>query len=238
VARHEAGPDRVLFLSLRQTIQRLPVWIRINAWGVALSLPIVSWPAAQAGLYQAVRDSLLDPFDQHLNIRASFLKGFRQQFARSLAIALINVGVWVGGILAIIFWTTRPEYALRFFAIVAISVLFFWWLSQVFIYPVLIENPVASLLEIYRRTFLLVLSRPAHAVVFGLLNVTFGLIELLLLGPSLLFIPTLSALVSIQGMWAITGDVIPDLFDPVEYADGKTKKPITNKQKNKNRESQ
>ena len=235
--RHLAGPERVLFLSLRQTLQRLPVWIRINAWGVALSLPIVSWPAAQAGLYQAVHDSLLDPFDQHLTVRASFLKGFRQQFARSLAIALINLAVWVGGILAIIFWTTRPEYALRFFAVVAISVLFFWWLSQVFIYPVLIENPVASLLEIYRRTFHVVLARPAHALVFGLLSATFGLIEVLLLGPSLLFIPTLSALVSIQGMWAITGDVIPDLFDPVEYAEGKAKKPITAKQKNKNRES-
>ncbi len=230
MARNLAGPDRVLFLSLRQTIQRLPVWIRVNAWGFALSLLIISWPAAQTGLYQAVRDCLLDPFDQHLNIRQSFLKGFRQQFARSLAIALINLGVWMGGILAIIFWTTRPEYALRLFAIVAISVLFFWWLGQVFIYPVLIENPVASLLEIYRRTFRLVLSRPTHAFVFGLLNATFGLIELLLLGPSLLIIPTLSALVSIQGMWAITGDVIPDLYDPVEYAEGKTRLANTDKQ--------
>jgi hypothetical protein len=231
VARHLAGPDRILFLSLRQTIQRLPVWIRVNAWGIALSLLIISWPAAQAGLYQAVRDSLLDPFDQHQNIRQSFLKGFREQFVRSLAIALINLGVWIGGILAIIFWTTRPEYPLRFFAIVAICVLFFWWLGQVFIYPVLIENPVASLLDVYRGTFRVVLARPAHALVFGLLNATFGLIGLLLLGPSLLFIPTLSALVSIQGMWAITGGVIPDLFDPVEYAEGKTRLTEIDKQK-------
>jgi uncharacterized membrane protein YesL len=216
-----AGPDQVLMLSLKQTLQRLPIWIRINAWVLALSLPIITWPAAQAGLYHAVRASLLDPFDQKTTVRESFLRGFNQYFVHSLLIVFLNALVVGLGLGALIFWTTREEPALRLFAIVTISFLFVWWLVQVFIFPVQAENPSASLGEIYRYTFRLVLSQPVYAVVISLLNATLFLVQVLLLGPSLLFVPTLTALISIQGLWGMTGSEIPDLVDPVVYANSK-----------------
>jgi uncharacterized membrane protein YesL len=216
-----AGPDQVLMLSLRQTLQRLPIWIRINIWGLVLSLPLVTWPAAQAGLYHAVRESLLDPYDQKPNVRESFLRGFKEYFVHSLLIVFLNALVLGLGFITVIFWTTREEPALRLFAIVAISFLFVWWLVQVFVFPVQVENPSASLKEIYRFTFRLVLSQPVYAVVISLLNATLFLVQVLLLGPSLLFVPTLVALISIQGLWGMTGSEIPDLVDPVAYANSK-----------------
>jgi uncharacterized membrane protein YesL len=216
-----AGPDQVLMLSLRQTLQRLPVWVRINAWSLAFSLPIVTWPAAQAGLYNAARDSLLDPYGQKLNLRDSFLRGFKQYFAHSLCFALLNVLVYGFGLIAVIFWTTRAEPALRLFAIVAIVFIFIWWLAQGFVLPVQVEYPVASLKEIYRYAFRLVLSRPVYAFVVSLLLATLFLVQVALFGPSLFFVPTLTAILSIQSLWGMTAQEIPDLVDPVEYANAR-----------------
>jgi hypothetical protein len=37
------------------------------------------------------------------------------------------------------------------------------------------------------------------------------------MGPILLLVPSLAALISIQAYWAMVGEEIPDFIDPVEY---------------------
>ena len=46
--------------------------------------------------------------------------------------------------------------------------------------------------------------------------VIFGIV---LLGPSLLYVPTLLALISIQALWGMTCTEIPDLQNPVQYTE-------------------
>ncbi len=216
-----AGPPTpydVLLLSLRQIYRRMAFWVRVNIWALVFSLPLLTWPAAQAGLYHAIREGLRDPFEVQVSARQAFLQGFARHGKMGTALAVINVLTLVIIVFAIFYWITRDQPGLKFITVVAISFWIFWWLCQSFLWPVLVEHPAASVWEVCRRTVRVVLAAPLFALVVALANTALSLVGLLLLGPMLLVVPALIALISIQGLWAMTGVEIPDLADPVEYA--------------------
>lgn len=222
-------PEDILLLSVKQSYGRLAFWLRVNVWALVFSVPLVTWPAAQAGLYHAVREGLRDPFEAQVNPRQAFWQGFARHFKQGTALAVLNLLALIVIVLAILFWITRESLGLKFVAAIAISMWIFWWLCQAFLWPMLVEHPAASIWQVWRETIRLVLAKPVFALVVACAHTALTMMGLLLLGPSLLIVPSLIALISIQGLWAMTGVEIPDLADPVEYANRRnqpTERPV------------
>lgn len=219
MARDCTGADQVLLLSLKQSIRRIAFLIRVCVWWLMLSLLVVTIPPALAGLYYAVREGLRDPFELTVKPREAFLRGVGLHVWRSYGLALINLAVL--GIIgfAFYFWFTREEPILRAVTLLAICFFFYWWLCQPFLLPLLVEQPDLDPWQVCRRAMRLVALSPFYAFAITLANTILSIFGVLLLGPSLLYIPTLMALISIQAVWGMTCTEIPDLVDPVVYAE-------------------
>jgi uncharacterized membrane protein YesL len=205
------GPDQVLVLSFQQSFRRVAFWIRLCVWFLMLSLLVVTIPPASAGLYHAVRAALLDPLELTVSPRREFLRGVGLHFKRSYILAALNLVFLSIIISAILFWFTRQDQVQRSVTIIAISFLLIWWLCQPFLLPGLVEYPKLSAWQVYRQTLCVVLSSPLYAFAIALAHTIISVFLILLLGPSLLYIPALLALISIQALWGMTGTLIPDL---------------------------
>lgn len=213
------GADRVLLLSLKQSFGRIGYLIRVCVWWLMLSLLVVTIPPALAGLYHAVREGLLDPFDLSVKPRQEFLRGVGLHLKRSYILTLINLFFLAVILLGIFFWFTREDAMQRLVTILALAFLVFWWLCQPFLFPVLVEEPGLSAWHVYRRAMRLVILSPFYALAITLATTLLWIAGFILFGPSLLYIPSLIALISIQAVWGMTCTEIPDLVDPVTYAE-------------------
>lgn len=214
----------LLILSLKQSIGRLPFWVRPNLWYILLSLPIVTIPAASAALHHTVSEGLLDPSERRTKPRQEFRKAFFSLFGRSLVLSLINICALALIIWTFSFWMGFDNRILNYVSILVIYFGFMWWLCQPFIFPVLIENPNLQLQKVIAIVVRLAFSQPFYALVVTFIRTIFSIFGLVLLGPVLLIIPVFNALFSIQAYWTMTGKKIPDLIDPVVYADLMDKK--------------
>jgi hypothetical protein len=207
----------LVFLCVRQLYQRIYFWVRPNFWTVLLSIPLIAAPAAQAALYYTLCAGLRDPGESLVDLRKTFKSGFFRFFGRSLALSLINLAALALILLSIYFWIGFQDSWLQWVTMIALYFLAMWWLTQPFLYPVLVENPDLSAIKTMRRAVLIALARPFHAMFITMLNTLLSIIGLALLGPVLFVIPALVGLISIQITWHLTGVEIPDLVDRSEY---------------------
>jgi hypothetical protein len=212
-------PMSVITLSFRQTLKRVLLWGRLGVWRIAFSLPIVTIPAAKAAFYQAVAEALRDPFDQNINPREAFVRGFFDHAARATAVAVLNLFAFVVIAFAILFWSAQEPFYLNLLAGIALPFLLLWWMCQPHLYPALVEHAHLPVLGLLKLVIRLALRHPLYSfvAVFSL-NWLF-LLTLPLIGPlSLMVIPFL-ALVSTQAYWVTADITLPDLVDPVRYAE-------------------
>jgi hypothetical protein len=224
--------NRLPFFSLvslcsRQLFNRLAVWLKLNLWFVLLIVPILTIPAAKAALFHTVKEELRDPFENRIKPREEFRKAFFALFGRSFLLSVINFIVLVFIIAAFYFWIGIEPVILRYLTILVIYFAVMWWICQPFLYPILVENPELPLQEVCKRVIRLAISQPFYAFTITFLVTILNIIGIILLGPVLLVIPTLTAIVSTQAYWAMTGKEIPDLIDPIVYAN-RQEKPISN----------
>lgn len=206
---NDTGLDRVLALSVRQAFQRIAFWLRVNIWHALTGVLILTLPVAAAAMYHTVRAGLLDPFETRVNIRTEFALGMRMHFKRSYGLAGLNLAALGAIILAVAFWFTR-EAPLQYVTAIVLAFFAFWWLCQPFLFPMLVEHPDLAVGTIVRLTARLVIRTPLVAFVVAMAHSAIALITILLMGPSLLFAPTFTALIGIQSMWSMTSVSIPD----------------------------
>ncbi len=204
-------------LCARQLFQRIYFWIRPNFWSALLSIPLVTAPAAQAALYYTICAGLRDPGESQVEVRKTFKAGFFRFFGRSLALSLLNLAVLAVILFAIYFWLGFQGSPLQWVTIIALYFLVMWWLTQPFLYPLLVECPQFSVVQVIRQAVLIALARPFHALFITMLNTLLTVVGLALLGPVLFLIPALVGLISIQATWHLTGIEIPDRVDRAEY---------------------
>jgi len=207
----------IITLSVKQIFQRMAFWIPPNLWAVLLSIPIVTWPAAKAALYKTVVDGLRDPSGIRIMPRQVFRQAFFQYLSKSILLSFFNLLVLVTILISIYFWIGQGQRLLNYVAIIALIFFMMWWMCQPFLFPVMVENPSLSLPQLIRQVIILVSRQPLNAFLVTLTTTLITLLGLVLLGPILLLIPSLAALISIQAYWAMVGEEIPDFIDPVEY---------------------
>jgi uncharacterized membrane protein YesL len=207
----------IITLSVKQVFQRMAFWILPNLWAVLLSIPIVTWPGAKAALYKTVADGLRDPSGIRIKPRQVFRQAFFQHLSKSILLSSINLFVLMIILISIYFWIGQGQRLLNYVAIIALFFFMMWWLCQPFLFPVMVENPSLSLPQLIRQVIILVSRQPLYAFLVTLTTTLITLLGLVLLGPVLLLVPSLAALISIQAYWAMVGEEIPDFIDPVEY---------------------
>lgn len=216
---YEIDPMGLITLSARQTLRRVLFWARLAVWRFFFSLPLITMPAAKAAFYHAVAAGLRDPFEQQARPRALFVQGFFDHFVRSTLVSLTNLLALAVILFGILFWAAQEQFYLNLLAGLALPFLVFWWLCQPYLYPVLVDNPGDSVRQVFRRVFRLAAGHPLYSFVQAFSLTLLALASVLLVGPLSLVTAPFLALVAVQGTWAVNGAVIPDLVDPVRYAD-------------------
>jgi uncharacterized membrane protein YesL len=208
----------VIILSFKTLYRRLQFWIQPNILSVLFSLLILSGPAAKAGLYRTVADGLRDPAGVRVRVLASMQKGIRENFLRALLLCAIKWLTFFLIAFSIFFWVRQETWLLRVVSIVGFYGLVLWWLATAYSYPILVENPSLGIWKVMRRSLTLAFRRPIDSFLFAVIRTLLLILGLILLGPIMLIIPAVRAILALHAYWFITDEEIPGFVDPVEYA--------------------
>jgi uncharacterized membrane protein YesL len=214
----EASAWDVVVLSFKLLFKRIHFWIRPNLAFVILSIPIITGPGAKAALFHSISEGLKDPAGSRISIRSELKKGFHNYFWRSFLLSLIKFASLAVILAAIYFWVTRPEIGLRYISILAFYGLVMWWLASGYIYPILITHPEYKLLAVLGAAIRLAFQKPFESLLFAVVSTLLFILGLALLGPILLVIPALRAILLIQGYWYLAEFEIPGFLPEDVYA--------------------
>lgn len=209
----------VVVLSFKLLFQQVQFWIRPNLWLVLLSLPVITAPAAKAGMYQTVAAGLRDPALAQTKPRQEMKEGFFKHMWRAFGLALIKWLLLAIIVVSIFFWIQQDTWLLRSISIISIYVFVIWWLSVGFLYPILVDNPEASIAQVFRQGALLAFQKPFESLLFAVVSSLLHALGLFLLGPILLVVPVLRSILHLHAYWYLTGQVIPGFMDLVEYTE-------------------
>jgi uncharacterized membrane protein YesL len=185
-----------------------------NLLWLALSLPIVTWPAATAGLFyligRVVKEEL--DFEPRYARVSDFWEGFRRFGWRASLLALIDllallmIGValrfygegqieWLG-------WLVGP------ISLIGLA----WAGAQLYLYPLLIQRPERSAWELAREAFLIAISYPLYTLSLLATATVLAIGAGLLAGPVLLIFFSLLAMfgtVALRLVLIQRGEIVP-----------------------------
>lgn len=182
---------RVLAHSLNDLFRAIGPLIAANLLWLALSLPVVTAPAALAGLYYfaglVVRGQ--DP------TISSFFAGFRQYFVRSWALAALNLGLLAALLVNFFFYLGQANEWMRIIAIPIFYLLLLWLCVQTYLFPLMLQpesgetqsegtsaiNPV----PVFKAAIRMTLAEPLYSGVIGLAVLAWIALNVALAGPIL-----------------------------------------------------
>lgn len=158
-----------------------------NVVWLALSLPIVTWPAATAGLFWLVRQVVQEELDgaPRETRLGDFWVGFRQHGIRSTVLTAIDTAAFVAIVVAILFYSQSPAEPLRWLLgpLVLIGVL--WAGGQLYLYPLLLERAEQPPLQVLREALLTAVAFPPLTLALLVTSVILAAAAAVLLGPIL-----------------------------------------------------
>ena len=169
--------------------RHLGMLVVANILWLLLSLPIVTWPAATAGLFYLVRRVVQEelegtPREARLG---DFWDGFQQYWLRSSLLIVIDLaGLGVIAV-ALVFYGGRPEEPLRWLVGPIGLVGLAWIAAQLYIFPLLLERTENRSWEIMREALLMTLGYPLQSLSL-LLTVLVLLIAAVALAGPVLFV--------------------------------------------------
>jgi uncharacterized membrane protein YesL len=155
---------RVLWRALRHLNHRGYVYVWANLLWFALSLPLITAPAAWAGLVKMSRTAYTTPSGD-LN---DFLEGFRENLRRGALMAVLNVvivGLNVANFLAYQNQTDPTAYVLRGAWLLILAT---WFALQFYMWPLLYEMKEPSLAGALRNAGVMILLNPVFTLVLWL----------------------------------------------------------------------
>lgn len=192
-------------LALKVFWRRLGLMLTANVLWLAMSLLVVTWPAATAGLFYLVRrvadeELLADPRPAAIG---DFWEGFRLHWGRSTLLSLGNLAALGGLLVALRFYGEGTIEPLSWLVGPITLCIVVWAGAQLFLYPLLLHRPERPPLAIAREALLLTVSYPGAAFLSLLTNLALLAGALILAGPILLVFFALIAVLQTVGMRAI-----------------------------------
>jgi hypothetical protein len=164
-------------------------------------------------MYDIVHDFLFNPLHKTTNPLRKMAKHLQIQFRRSLFVEVVKWTTFLVIIVSIAFWFSRTESWLRFIAIIAIYGLVLWQLISTFVYPVMTNKQNASASNSIRIATRLVLSKPFECFFYGAISFLLLLVSVILLGPILVVVPVLIAILATLGYQQLVGTDFGNVFN-------------------------
>ena len=183
----------------------LQYWFLFNISFLSHSLLIVSIPGAKAALTAAVWKGLENVDGMKREDVSEMRPIVKRLLFKALKISLLkNAGFFAIGF-SIWFWVSRPEVGLRYISILAIYGLVLGWMTNFYLYPVLVEDETRSVKTVFKKAFLMGFQHPFESLLFGGIDFVLFLIEVLFFGPLMVVAPSLRRLLSVLGYWHVIG---------------------------------
>lgn len=199
----------VVYLSFRLCFERLGFLMLLNLWTVLLCIPVVTAPAAVAALTVAVREGLLAEHKGAAAARGWFRAAFFRYLGPALALAVVNLVTGSLVLLACGFWFTQEPWYWKLPGVAAGFAAVLWWLCQPLLWPALVDLPEPSVAGAMQRSARMALAYPLDALYVTLINTILLALGVVLLGPILLVVPALLAVISVQTFWFLQGRPLP-----------------------------
>ena len=170
--------------------RHLGMLVLANILWLLLSLPVVTWPAATAGLFYLVRRVVQEdlegsPSEARLS---DFWDGFRRHGLRSSVLMAIDVaGVGVIGV-ALLFYGRSTEEPLRWLVGPIGLAALAWIAAQLYVYPLLLQRPGNRPWEIMREALLVAIGYPLSSLSLLVTIIVLMIAAIALAGPVLFVI--------------------------------------------------
>jgi uncharacterized membrane protein YesL len=192
-------------LALKIFWRRMGLLLVANVLWVAMTLLVVTWPAATAGLFYLVRrvadeELLADP---HSATIADFWRGFREQWRRSTLLSVGNLAVLGVLLVSLRFYGEGTIEALSWLVGPISLCLVVWAGTQLFLYPLLLHRIEQSPVAIAREAFLMTISYPLTTALTLLTVLILLAAAVILAGPILFIFFSLIAVLQTVGLRAI-----------------------------------
>jgi uncharacterized membrane protein YesL len=158
-----------------------------NILWLLLSLPIVTWPAATAGLFYLVRRVVQEEMEgspQEARL-GDFWDGFRQYWLRSSVLSVIDLaGLGLIAVALVFYWGSTEE-PLRWLVGPIGLIGLAWITAQLYVYPLLFERTESSPLAIMREALLMALGYPLSSLSLLVTVTVLAIAAVALAGPVL-----------------------------------------------------
>jgi len=203
-----------LTTTIRLVWRRLGLLLSANVLWLALALPIVTWPAATAGLFylvgRVVREEL--DFEPRYARLGDFWEGFRSHGWRGSLLALIDLLALLLIVVALRFYGQSSTDWLRWLigpiALIGLA----WAVAQLYLYPLLIQRPERPAWEVAREAFLIAISYSIFSLSLLLTAIVLAVAAAVLAGPVLLIFFSLLATfetIALRFVLIHRGEIVP-----------------------------
>jgi uncharacterized membrane protein YesL len=167
--------------------RRLGLMVVANVLWLLMSLLIVTWPAATAGLFALVRRIVTEELDDvTLETRiGDFWDGFRAHWQRGTLVTLLDlagVGIIV---VAFVFYGRSTVEPLRWLVGPIALVLIAWLAANLYVYPLLLHRRYSTAWEVLREALLVALAYPLTSLSLLITSLVLAVPAVVLAGPVL-----------------------------------------------------
>ncbi len=188
----------IVTISARLFYRRLGIFLGANVLWILTSLPIVTLPAATAGLFYVVSRVIADERDLELEEAtiSDFWVGFRGYWQSFSWLTFFNLVIFLLlGYSAVFYWRSSVE-PLSWLVGPLIILFVTFSAMQLYVFPLRLVYQADSTWNIFRRAFFLVLSRPMDSILLVIWQLMLTVVCFALGGPVLFLL--FSALALLQ----------------------------------------
>jgi uncharacterized membrane protein YesL len=175
-------------IAARLLWRRLGLLVLANIVWLLLSLLVVTWPAATAGLFTLARRVVADELDgTPVEARMSdFWDGFTRYGLRSSLLTVIDLAGIGVIVVALLFYGRSTTEPVRWLVGPIALIGLVWLAAQMYLYPLLLQRPEARPWEIVREALLMVIAYPLSSLSLLLTSLVLLVAAVALAGPVLL----------------------------------------------------
>jgi uncharacterized membrane protein YesL len=167
--------------------RRIGLLVLANLLWLALSLPIITWPAATAGLFTLVRRVVAEeldgaPYEARIG---DFWEGFKAHGVRGSLLTLLDLAGLSVIVVALNFYGRNAAEPLRWLIGPIVLVALVWLSAQLYVFPLLLQRLAYRPWEIMREALLIALAYPLSTLSLLLTSLIVAVAAVVLAGPVL-----------------------------------------------------
>ena len=174
----------VFTASARLSFRRIGLLMVANILWWLLSLPLITWPPATAGLYHVAR-RLTHLEESEQTTWRHFFEGLRIYGLRSWQLMAADAAMGAVLVVTFLFYLGQSYLALRLLSIPILYFMTLWGGMQLYLFPLLIEQEDKRVALVFKNAFVLALGNPSFTFLLGLLLTAVTVIGVTLAGPVL-----------------------------------------------------